>query len=190
MNIGNINTLIPGTLVTRDSTGSESGMLFLRRVFFATDGIKLSRIRELCGVDGTTLQNWVKRGWILNPVNKMYDMDSFARILIINMMRDAVQLSKISFLLEYISGSMEREDDDVAKESLLYDYVCRVIDGLSDKSDTVALKGLIEITCEDYTESFEGAKERLIKALEIIVCAYRASLVKRYTESLFDDIEL
>ena len=119
---------VPGTVMARSASDNATGMEFLHRVYFVSDGIKLSQLREISGVDGTTLQNWVKRGWLLNPVNKLYGIDQLARILIINMMRDTVQLSRISFLLSYINGRIDTADDDIVQESVLYDYICRVLD--------------------------------------------------------------
>ncbi|MBE6709464.1 MAG: DUF1836 domain-containing protein, partial [Ruminococcaceae bacterium] len=87
MNENRMLEYIPGTVMLRDKMGDVTGLEFLKKIYFITDGIKLSQVREITGVDGTTLQNWVKRGWILNPVNKTYGIDQLAHILIINMMR-------------------------------------------------------------------------------------------------------
>ena len=140
-------------------------------------------------MDGTTLQNWVKRGWILNPVNKAYGIDQLARILIINMMRDTVQLARISFLLKYINGSVESRDDDIIQESVLYDYICRVLDIWCDSGAESELRSTITNVTAGYEERFGGARRRLEKALEIIVRSYQATLIKRYTDSLFEEIE-
>ncbi len=178
---------IPGTVMQKDKMGGVTGIEFLNKIYFISDGIKLSQVKEITGVDGTTLQNWIKRGWLLNPVNKTYGIDQLARILIINMMRDTVQLSKISFLLKYINGSIASREDDIIQESVLYDYICKSLEiwcgGESrDLRDTV-----IDVT-SDYTERFTGARQRVERALEIIVRSYQATLIKRYTDSLIDEI--
>lgn len=179
---------IPGTVMHRTKMGNVTGLEFLHKIYYISDGIKLSQVREITGVDGTTLQNWVKRGWLLNPVNKTYGIDQLARILIINMMRDTVQLSKISFLLKYINGSVESRDDDIVQESVLYDYICKVLEiwcsGGMGKDLYLTVK---EVTV-DYTERFTGARRRLERALTIIVRAYQATLIKRHTDSLIDEI--
>ena len=188
MNENRMLEYIPGTVMTREKMGNVVGLEFLRKIFFITDGIKLSQIREITGVDGTTLQNWVKRGWILNPVNKMYGIDQLATIMIINMMRDTVQLSRISFLLKYINGSVETKDDDIIQESVLYDYICKVLDIWCSNDSGIDLRTIIADVTADYKEIFRGARRRLERALEIIVRAYQATLIKRFTDSLFDDI--
>ena len=179
---------IPGTVMLKEKMGNTTGLEFLNKIYFISDGIKLSQIKEITGVDGTTLQNWVKRGWILSPVNKAYGMDQLASILIINMMRDTVQLSKISFLLKYLNGSVDSKDDDIIQESLLYDYICKVLEiwcGSGAEKDLAAT--ITEVT-SDYVERFTGARKRLERTLEIIVRSYQATLIKRYTDSLIDDI--
>ena len=36
--------------------GGATGIEFLNKIFYITDGIMLAQIREIAGVDGTTLQ--------------------------------------------------------------------------------------------------------------------------------------
>lgn len=188
MNENRMLEYIPGTVMLRDKMGDVTGLEFLKKIYFITDGIKLSQVREITGVDGTTLQNWVKRGWILNPVNKTYGIDQLARILIINMMRDTVQLSRISFLLKYINGSVDSRDDDIIQESLLYSYICKVLDIWCSSGSDVDLRITIANVTADYKERFGGARRRHERALEIIVRSYQATLIKRFTDTLFDEI--
>ena len=82
------STMIPGTLMDKVKMGNVTGMEFLEKIFYITDGIMLSQIRALSGIDGSTLQNWTKRGWVSNAHNKRYDINQLSRILIINMMRE------------------------------------------------------------------------------------------------------
>lgn len=188
MHDNGISEYIPGTILLRERMGGATGLEFLRRVYYITDGIKLSQVREISGLDGSTLQNWVKRGWILNPVNKTYGIDQLARILIINMMRDTVRLSRISFLLRYINGSLDTTDDDIASESALYDYICRVLDGMNNGEAKGNMHDVIAYATSGYIERFDGARGRLERALEIIACSYRATQIKRYTDELLDEL--
>ena len=48
---------IPGTILNRDKMDGATGLEFLDKVFFITDKIMLAQIREITGIDGTTLQN-------------------------------------------------------------------------------------------------------------------------------------
>ncbi len=178
---------IPGTILDSSKTGGVTGADFLNNIFYISDGIMLSYIREITGIDGTTLQNWVKRGWVLNPKNKLYSKEQLARILIINMVRDIMQLSKISYLLEYINGDLESESDDIIPESKLYDYICRVI--ITESESDRGLDEVITQITSDYTERFEGASVRLRRAIKIIMLSYKAAEYKNLADSELKEIE-
>lgn len=187
MDFGIALTRIPGTILDRDKMGGATGMEFLDKIFYITDGIMLAQIREIAGVDGTTLQNWLKRGWVVNPVNKMYNKDQLARILIINMMRATMQLSDISFLLTYVNGDPGCREDDIIPESRLYDYICRMIDRLAGENGDMphdSLTKLIDSYTADYVETLGGARRRLNRALEIILTSYYANMLKLRADAL------
>ena len=181
------STMIPGTLMDKVKMGNVTGMEFLEKIFYITDGIMLSQIRALSGIDGSTLQNWTKRGWVSNAHNKRYDINQLSRILIINMMRESMQLERIAQLLTYVNGRAGDASDDIIPESELYDYLCRVIDELvRDEPDTSNVRELVKKTLADYEERCAGARHRLEVACEIIVLAYFATLVRQKANSLFD----
>jgi DNA-binding transcriptional MerR regulator len=147
----------------------------------------LSQIREITGVDGSTLQNWVKRGWVANTINKKYSKDHLARILIINMLRGSMMLERIDFLLRYINGNVNKSDDDIISESQLYGYICDIIGKLMDSDEGELLECIRKCT-RGYTENIAGARQRLEKALEIIVTAYYASSISAYSNILFSKL--
>ena len=181
--------LIPGTQMDRVKMGDVTGLEFLDKIFYITDGIMLSQIREICGIDGSTLQNWTKRGWVANAHNKRYGKDQLARILIINMMRESMQLERIAALLTYVNGRAGDKSDDIIPESLLYDYLCRIIDELVDdgpQGDNV--KKLIHRTLNSYEECAPGARKRLENACEIIIYAYYSSLVKQKANAVYEGV--
>lgn len=186
MNFGVELTQIPGTVLDRQKMGNVTGMEFLNKIFFISDGIMLAQIREIAGVDGSTLQNWLKRGWVVNPVNKMYNKEQLSRILIINMLRDTMQLSDISFVLTYVNGDTERAEDDIIPESLLYDYICRLVDMLTGVGELTrdTLAEQIEECTADYVEKMSGARRRLNTALEIIILSMYATVIKRHADLL------
>ena len=91
MNLELRDLCFPGTIIRREERYGKDGAEFLERIYFISDGIMLQQIKEISGVDGSTLQNWVKRGWIGNTVNKKYSRNQLARILIINMLRSSMK---------------------------------------------------------------------------------------------------
>ena len=182
---------IPGTVLNREKMGGVTGDAFLSKIFFVTDGIMLGQIREITGVDGTTLQNWVKRGWLMRPQNKLYYKDQVARILIINMMRDTMQLSKITFLLQYINGRLDDTSDDIITDSELYDYICRLLDLLVEggTGGIDRLPELIRSVTDTYVERCAGARGRLNRAREIILLSCLASLLKGRADQKLEELE-
>lgn len=190
MNLQINDVYIPGTVLRRDTMGNVTGMEFLKKIFYIQDGIMLSQIREISGIDGSTLQNWTKRGWVANAKLKKYDIDQLAHILIINMLRSCMQLDKIAFLISsYINGRVYDRSDDIIRDSLLYDYICRILDELMNadgETDEQTLKECIERVTSDYEEKISGARRRLNTALEIIVIAYYASIIKSGSDAMVD----
>lgn len=184
--------LIPGTVLEKKAFGNVSGIDFLNKIFFVSSGLMLSQIREISGVDGSTLQNWVKRGWLGNTVNKRYSKEQLARILIINMMRNTMMLEKIDYILHYINGMINDASDDIISEAELYGYICDIYENYTEKgfSSTEELRSLImQTTSEKYVEPCEGAKKRLDSALEIIIVAYFASTAANLANELFEKLE-
>lgn len=186
MDFGIELTKIPGTILERSRMGGATGEEFLDKIFYLSGGIMLAQIREIAGIDGSTLQNWLKRGWVVAPKNKLYGKDQLARILIINMMRDTMQLCDISFLLTYVNGNPERADDDIIPESRLYGYICRLLDSLTGREvlSHASLTTLIAEATVDYEEKLSGARRRLNSALEIIVLSYYANSIKHKADEL------
>ncbi len=182
---------IPGTVIEKKKIGNVTGLEFLDKIFFVTDGIMLAHIREICAIDGSTLQNWTKRGWVASAKSKKYDKNQLARILIINMMRDTMQLDKISRILAYVNGRVEDKTDDIIPESELYGYLCTIIDQLVEDElppDADNIHDLIARALGGYEEKVAGALKRLERACSVIILTYYAALVKQKADSLYGDI--
>ena len=179
---------IPGTILNRDKMDGATGLEFLDKVFFITDKIMLAQIREITGIDGTTLQNWLKRGWVGTPNKKSYTKEHLARILIINMMRDTMQLSRIIFILQYVNG--KSEEDKIVKESVLYGYICKVLDRLSENGEIsgAGIDGIISDVLSDYEEPVSGAGRRLSVGIKVITITYYSALIKAEAESILDSL--
>ncbi len=190
MNLIVDDSMIPGTILKKADMGNSTGLDFLKKIFFISDGIMMSQIRSISGIDTSTLQNWVKRHWVENAKLKKYDIDQVAHILIINMLRSCMQLDHIAFLIRYINGNVDTRGDDIIRDSILYDYICRIIDRMTEK-DTVPeqnVKRYIDEVIVDYEEKVSGARRRLEKALEIIIVAYYASLMKQRADVMLEKL--
>lgn len=190
MNLIVDDSMIPGTILRKSDMGNATGLEFLNKIFFITDGVMMGEIRSISGIDTSTLQNWVKRHWVENSRLKKYDIDQVAHILIINMLRSCMQLDRISFLIRYINGNIETKGDDIIRDSILYDYICRIIDRLTE-NDCVPVQKVRQYISEvisDYEEKIGGARKRLENALEIIIVAYYASLMKQRADAMLEEL--
>ena len=175
---------IPGTrLKKRENPDDKSyvGLDFLSSVFSVTSGLVLSQIKELSGVDAPALQNWIKRGWVANPVNRKYNIDQVARILLINMLRPALMLEQIAYILDYVNADVggDPANQGYLHESVLYDLVCKVIDLCIDEDSfkTKNLELYISRALREYNYLSEEKRKRLKKALNAITIAYEATIL-------------
>lgn len=181
---------LPGTVLDRREVDGLSGIAFLRHLFIGTDGVMMATIRNISGIDTSTLQNWVKRGWVANSTQRHYNMEQVAHILIINMLRSCMQLEHIAFIIRYINGDVADTSDDIIADSSLYDYICRILDSMENRGVCVleTVREIIKEVISDYREPIAGAKERLERALEVIVTTHCAATVKGYADRLLADM--
>lgn len=180
---------IPGTNLPLNN---ETSMMFsnIDVLFSAAKGLSLSQVTSISGLPASTIQNWVKRGWIKVTNGKKYEESSFSRILIINILRDTIQLEKIDDLLNFICNKSTESNDDIIEEQDLYHILCtaiididRRINFTPDNVPAYVLKLLGEYKMPSIT-----AKERLQKGLTIMLMAYISSTVKKKVEALIEEI--
>lgn len=153
----------PGTTV---SVENRSGREFLDGIFSATQGLFMQQVCEISGLAKPAIQNWVARGFISHPVNRRYDKDALAGILLVNCLRELLPLEDVKRLLTFVNGSPDTKLDDVIPESELYAFVCDVLLDESLTSENAEL--LICNATERYKEKNSGDKQRLRQALTII----------------------
>lgn len=176
--------LFPGTVVER---GGRQADEFLSGVFSATKGLMLAQVREITGLDTPAIQNWINRGWVQKPVNKRYDADQVARIIILNMLRDVMQLDRIAALLSYIDGEPGNANGHIISEAKLYGYLCVILDKADFEtvlSDDVFTR-VIEQAIRDYREPVRGARKRLTEGIRMILIYYASSVIKRKADELY-----
>ena len=70
------------------------------------------------------------------------------------------------------------------------DYICRILETLTQKDicSIASIKEVIREQITDYEEVMEGARDRLANALEIIVVAYYAALIKRRSDEMLTSL--
>lgn len=162
-----MNFEIPGTNM-KYSSNDEAFSMF-RPMIQITGGLSLSQVCAITGLQASTIQNWVKRGYAPRPIKKKYQERHLARILLISSLRDCMNIEEIGELMKLINGDTEDESDDIISESKLYDYFSRCINNL----DTNLQDDQIEKTVtEVLTNEEQTVKQKLVYALKVMVYAY------------------
>lgn len=183
--------LMPGTNTPYiDNVGGAFSMF--DQMIAATGGLSLAQVCSITGIEPTTVQNWVKRGFIANPVRKKYYQRQLSRILIINALRECMQLEQIVTLLRYLNGDVEDSSDDNISESELYNHFCKIMScidiekGISKERSDLIIKSTIQGFKGPHTDSYQ----RLYKTLSVAVCAYIAGSYKKEADLLFNQLEV
>lgn len=168
----------PGTTVefTRLEKGSS------KRLFdgiFAAGGITLSQVCVMTGLEPHVIQNWVKRGFVSSPQKRMYSSRQFARIIIINMLKEELQLERICDLIRIIGGKPDDRSDDLIGDDELYH---RYVDMISEHKINIDDKDSVKRAAECATEGFSGqipnAQAKLAGVLQIMLYAHSAAMLR------------
>ena len=172
---------LPGTTIEV----SEIRKGISRQLFdgiFAAGGITLSQVSVMSGLEPYRIQNWVKRGFVSSPQKRQYSKRQFARIVIINMLCESMQLDRICDLLSYINGKLQDESDDIIDDSELYH---RYTDMIADIQGTIShedIRRAAKQAVADYAEPQPGDRQRLEKVLQVMAYAHYATLARRTAE--------
>lgn len=157
---------------------------------FATGGITLSQVSNMTGLEPYLIQNWVKRKFVSSPVKKVYSKEQFARIVIINMLRETLQIESICNLIQVIGGDVDDKFDDLIKDDELYHrYVDMLCDTSIDATNNFDVRKIAENAAEGFENQSAGAKEKLIRTLEIMFYAHRASQLRDFAKELLSSLK-
>ncbi len=160
--------IIPGTNI--EYGNSKDAFSVLRPMIEITGGLSLSQICRITNLQTSTIQNWVKRGFVQRPDHKKYYERHLSRILLIAVLRDCMNIEDIGELMQLINGDTDDESDDIVSEAVLYDRFCEAVRNIDDNSLNFAD---IEQSIEKMSFNEEGTiKEKLIMALKVMVYAY------------------
>lgn len=183
--------LLPGTALTC-TPGKEGDAFSVLEPIFAVSGggLTLSQVAELTGLTPTAIQNWVKRGWVANPVNKKYDEIRVARILLINLLRDAMQLDRIARLLAYVNGSVNDRSDDSMQDPHLYSLICAAIFRIEEgeRAEGRWLQNLVARFLSAYPSPVADAKRRLTRALSVMLLSVEASVRMKQAGDMYTEL--
>ena len=178
---------IPGTVLEIPRQDAEHIDELFRSMFLA-GGIVLSQVSGITGLEPYTVQNWVKRGFLVPPERKRYTLRQLCRIININMLKGVLPMERICGLLGYVNGQLNDESDDVIDDSQLYFMFVRLAARANELYREEERDSLLEQAMADYAEPIPGAKERVRQTLRIMLTAYVAARMRQEAERMLQEI--
>ena len=178
---------IPGT-VLRIKRADAARVDGLFQSMLLAGGLSLGQIASISGLENYTVQNWVKRGFLSAPKQKRYNMDQVCRVLTINTLKSVLPMERICGLLSYVNGDLDSSADDIIRDSDLYFLFVKLAGQARELADPEEAKQIIRDSLVDYAEPYPGAKERVAKALQIMLIAWLAARMRQHTERMLDEI--
>lgn len=178
---------LPGTVIR--SRREEADQMEDRfRAMFMAGGMVLSQVTEISGLEAHTIQNWVKRGFLPPPRARRYSLNQLCRILNIQMLRSSLSLETVCRLLGYINGKLNDEEDDIIDDASLYFLFVRLAARAKQLDDPAAWDLALADALADYREPVPGAKERIEKALRIMLVSWIASMALEKARQLLQEL--
>lgn len=156
---------------------------------FLAGGMVLSQVCGITGLEPYAVQNWVKRGFLTPPQNKRYSLRQLCRIININMLKGVLPMDRICGLLAYVNGHLDDESDDIIDDSALYFIFVRLAARAKELYDPAEQQRLLEEAMADYQEPVPGAKERVKKALRVMLTAWLAARMRQEAERMLNELQ-
>ena len=159
---------VPGT---DSSLRGVEGFDAYKQMIEIGDGISLSQVCNITGLEPHMIQNWVKRGYIPHPINKKYYTKHLARILLINALRECMYIDDIGSLMVYINGDVDDEADDIISEEELYKLFTNLINKINNLNK---IDNVVDANVKD---------KKLNTCMKAMVYAYVASEMSKISQS-------
>lgn len=183
---------IPGTTLEYSEIVKTEAFSLISPILSATGGLTLSQLSKLTGLGGSTIQNWIKRGWVVNIPGKKYYEVQVIRILLINMLRGTMQLENIAVLMNYINGKVEDTSDDIIPDIDLYNIFCTIICELDEKKiyESEPIRATIKEVIKHNNNYVKEQESILENTLFIMTLAYQSSLIKAQLEQEYERLDI
>ena len=173
-----MNWILPGTVLEVDGSRPEAADELFSSLF-VTGGLVLSQVCQITGLEPYTVQDWVKRGFLTPPVKKKYNRRQLSRIIIINMLKAALPMESICWILSYVNGQLDDESDDIIDDSVMYLFFLRLAAANRDTWPPQGLHETLDRVLAGYQEPCPGAKHRVADALEVMLTAWFSSQLQK-----------
>ena len=178
---------IPGTVLQVERENAD-GVEEMFSSMFLAGGMVLSQVASITGLEPYTIQNWVKRGFLSPPQRKRYSANQLCRILQINMLKSVLPLEQICGLLGYVNGKLDEEGDDIIDDAHLYFLFVRLASRAKELDDPAAWEKALEEALCQYQEPVPGARERIEKALRVMLTAWVAARMRYAAEVMLQEL--
>lgn len=184
-----MSTTFPGTTIEVSYLEKESSKHLFDGIF-AGGGITLSQVSVMTGLEPYLIQNWVKRGFVSSPVKRLYSREQFARIVIINMLREVLQIERICGLIHVIGGSYNDTDKDLIGDDELYHrYVNMLSENNINTANEKSVLQAAENAALNFKENDPSAKKQLVRILQVMVYAHTATHLRRSAEEILASLQ-
>lgn len=178
----------PGTTIETHCIHKNSSKILFEGIF-AAGGITMSQVSNMTGLEPHVIQNWVKRKFLSSPVKKLYSSEQLARIFIINMLRDSLQIEAICSLIDVIAGEPDDKSDDlIGDEELYHRYVNMISESDIDLYSKDDIRKRAELAAEDFKEKSAGDRRKLIKILLVMYYAHASSKLKESAREILSSV--
>ena len=178
---------IPGTVLQIEKENAD-GVEDMFSSMFLAGGMVLSQVASISGLEPYTIQNWVKRGFLSPPQHKRYSINQLCRILQINMRKSVLPLEQICGLLSYINGKLDEENDDIIDDARLYFLFVRLASRAKELDNPQSWEKAMKDALAQYQEPVPGARERIEKALRVMLTAWVAARMRRAAETMLQEL--
>ena len=163
-----LTNTIPGTNISY--TDTHDAFSVFRPMLEITGGLSLGQICKITDLQPSTIQNWVKRGYVQRPEKKKYYERHLSRILLISSLRDCMNIEEIGELMVLINGDTEDESDDIVSESKLYDYFCKAVKEMDNRmlNDETISNVINDVLIKEDNPN----KSKIVYALKVMVYGF------------------
>ncbi|MBQ1827166.1 MAG: DUF1836 domain-containing protein [Erysipelotrichaceae bacterium] len=163
-----LDPYIPGTTVK--FTDNDDSFALFKNMINVTNGLHLNQICQITDLQTSTIQNWVKRGYVPHPVNKKYYDRHLARILLISSLRECMKIEDIGELMFLINGDADDISDDIVSEEALFNYFALAIKRLDLNSITP--EGIDSTLSNILAEANARHRRELLQAIKVMIYSF------------------
>ena len=183
-----MSTTFPGTTIeiSKFEKGSSKQ---LYDSLFAAGGLTLSQVCIMTGLEPYLVQNWVKRGFVSSPIRRMYSQKQFARIIIINMLRESLQIDQICELISITTVTLHDERDDIINDDDLYHkYVDMLADNIIDIGNRESVECAANRTADEFEPWLPIPKKEISGILQVMAYAHFAGKLRKNAQDIFSSL--